>query len=358
MNSNLSPLEYYEGEQSQNTGRDTTSPPSPETSIQPPPPPSTSIRQPFPPDSVPSTQSEKHTCHSPSPTSPLEPTQPKGLPEPHGTTAAQPDPERIERVIKKALQLEIKFVRVLTHTRVEFSRKPVQFLDELRATLITLPVSSAFKHLKFLRKEKQRIQNATSTDEIFEILDDHWVYTDYELLQHIVQEFGESALKKEMSDYVEALERFEKETTIQDNSTAASESRYPKGHVCGGYVFSTVNLQLPKDPAVCTLYEVRQLSERLQKSACLMPYVLKKEAQPGSVIVTLVFPRTALELIIPALYREFPSTHQAVTVTIDKKLLKEYNEEYVKVCPINGLQAFMSLFPCVRPCCDMHGCTV
>ena len=206
-------------------------------------------------------------------------------------------------------------------------------MAELRIALATLPVSDKFKHLRFLRKHKQHIMNALSVDEIFEILDEYWDYTDYYLLQHLIQEFGGSRLKKEMREYVTALEQFEKRTTIQKSNTAASKSKYPKRHICGGYQFSTVDLHLRRDPTVCTLYEVRQKKELLVKRASLKPYVVRqKKARPGSVVISLVFPCSTLELILTALDEEFLEIHQIVSVIIDRKPMKEYSKEYVKVC--------------------------
>ena len=80
-------------------------------------------------------------------------------------------------------------MEVLTNAKIGFSRKPAPFLDEFHITLTTLPVSQRLKHLHFLRKQRQRIMNAKSIDEIFEILDDFWDYTDYALLQHLVEKF-------------------------------------------------------------------------------------------------------------------------------------------------------------------------
>ena len=109
----------------------------------------------------------------------------------------------------------------------------------------------------------------------FKILDNYWDYTDYALLQRLVDEFGESALKKEMSEYVAALEQFEKGTTIRESSTAASNSRHPKRDIPVKSDSSEVKLQLPRDPAVCTLYEARELTESLAKRSCLEPYAVR-----------------------------------------------------------------------------------
>ena len=154
-----------------------------------------------------------------------------------------------------------------------------------------------------------------------------------------MQEFGGNALKKEMSEYVAALVTFEQRTTIQQSNAAASDSRYPKQYVYGGYEFSMVDLKLRRDPAVCTLYEARELAESIAKRSCLEPYVVRqKKAFSGSVVVCLLFPCSALEVIIPRLDQQFLETHQIILVIIDQKPVEEYSEEYVKVCTYNSME--------------------
>ena len=256
-----------------------------------------------------------------------EATQPQDQATPQATATALPDSERVQKVAHEASQLQDQFVRVLTHTKIRLSRKPVEFLAELQMTLTDLPLSNKFKRLHFLETEKQEIENAKSVPEIFTILRRHWNYGDYALLQRLVQEFGDSALQSEMGEYVAALERFEKGTTIQDFSRAKPGDRDAP------YDFSKAVLQLNKDPSKCTLYEVRQLVESLATSACLDQYVMFLSGHfSGSVIIKLAFPRVALDLIISALNKAFQETHQIVSVAIDEKPLEEYSEEYVKVC--------------------------
>lgn len=264
-----------------------------------------------------------------------EATQPQSSLGPHGTAtyAVQPEPDRIKEVIEEAIEVDRKFVTLLIHTKLEFSKKSEDFLGKLRTTLVTLPVSRMFKHLCFLTSESEHIMNAKSVDEIFKILDKYWNYTNYTLLQYLVQEFGESTLKEEMCNYVAVLENFEKKTTILESNIAARNQRYPQKCLWGHFEFSRVIVKLPRDPAVCTLYEVRQLAENMVKRSCLEPYTWSQEVhQPRSVNVTLLFPRAALELIVSALDEEFLTMYQIITVTIDHKLLKQYNEDYVKVC--------------------------
>ena len=95
--------------------------------------------------------------------------------------------------------------------------------------------------------------NAKSVNEVFLILDKYWNYTNYALLQYLVQKFGESALKEEMSECVASLENFEKKTTTLESSIAARNGRYPQKFVWGHFELSRVMVKLPRDPAVCTL---------------------------------------------------------------------------------------------------------
>ena len=278
---------------------------------------------------------------SPPPPVPPPAAPAQGQLEPRGTAAALPSLGRIKEVADEALQLEDQFRDVVTNAQVEFSKKSKApgFLDEFRITLTKLPISQRFKHLHFLRKQRHRIMQAGSVDEIFEILDDFWDYTDYVLLQHLVERFGDEPLKKQMREYVATLEQFEKKTTIQESNTATSSSRYPeRGIVSFDFQlkfrddYSTVKLQLSRDPAVYTHYEARQVEESLAKRSCIEPFTVHLQVYPGSVTITLMCPRVALELILEALEKDFLETHHIVSATIDEKPLEEYSQEYVKVC--------------------------
>ena len=92
------------------------------------PPPSTSTSQPSTPFSAHCPQTEQHTYIS-YPMSPpelnlpeTEATHPQGLPRSSGTTTAQPNLAEVKGVSYEALQLDEKFLNVLTRTKMEFSR--------------------------------------------------------------------------------------------------------------------------------------------------------------------------------------------------------------------------------------------
>ena len=237
--------------------------------------------------------------------------------------------ERIKRVAKEASSLKTQFVSVLTHTQIFLSKKEIEsceFLTELRITLVNLPLSDEFKHYSFLRKKRRSIEEAENVSRIFKVLKHYWNYTDFSLLQHIIHEFGNDTVKGEIHLYASQLEDYEKRTTVKDFEDAVQDKKYFP------YDFSEAVFVVDKDPAVCTLYEIRQIVESQAHQSSLKPYTfLVKKARGNSVLITLAFPRDAIELLVPGLDEQFLSTHNIVSVTIDEKPLQIYSKEYLMV---------------------------
>lgn len=280
------------------------------------------------PHSLPNPQLAQHNSCSPPPSSP---------PNLNPPAQARLCEDRNTEVAREASSLEDQFREALTHTENHLQKKK-NILEELRTTLTNLRLSSKFKHLPFLRRRRKRIRmmfhfgrsqyisTARNIKEIFEILRDHWNWADFALLQLIVQEFGDRALQNEMKEYVAALTKFEKGTTIQEFTSARLHGRDAPDF------YSKIVLQVDLDPAVCTLHEVRQLAESLRKRSCLETYAdFLKNVCLSSVVIELACPSSALELVISALDRDFLDTHKIVSVTIDWKPLEEYSDECVKV---------------------------
>ena len=236
--------------------------------------------------------------------------------------------ERIRRVAEEASSFQEHFVTVLTHTQIYLSKREAacsDFLNGLCITLINLPLSTKFKHLLFLRTKRRQIEDAQSVSKVFEILEDLWNYTDYALLQRIVQEFADHEIREEMKVYTAELEEFEKRTTVKDFEDATGEKNTP-------YDYSEAIFEVRTDPSQCTLYQMRQIVMSLAHKSSLQCYApLVKGTRSNSVLITLAFPRDAIELLVPALDRRFLSTHNISSVTIDEKPLQTYSKEYLMV---------------------------
>ena len=236
--------------------------------------------------------------------------------------------ERIRRVAEEASSFQEHFVTVLTHTQIYLSKREAacsEFLNGLCITLINLPLSTKFKHLLFLRTRRRQIEDAQSVSKVFEILEDLWNYTDYALLQRIVKEFGNDQVQGEIKLYIETLEEFEKRTTVKDFEDATGEKNTP-------YDYSEAVFEVSTDPSRCTLYQMRQLVMSLAHKSSLQCYApLVKGTRSNSVLISLAFPRHAIKLLVPALDRDFLSTHNITSITIDEKPLQTYSKEYLMV---------------------------
>ena len=128
-----------------------------------------------------------------------------------------------------------------------------------------------------------------------------------------------------MKIYTAELEKFEKRTTVKDFEDATGEKNTP-------YDYSEVIFEVRTDPSQCTLYQMRQIVMSLAHKSSLQCYAaLVKGTRSNSVLITLAFPRDAIELLVPALDRRFLSTHNISSVTIDEKPLQTYSKEYLMV---------------------------
>ena len=228
----------------------------------------------------------------------------------------------------EASRLQEKFVSVLTDTKILFSEKESEsnkFLNRVRITLTTLPLSGNFQHTQFLQQAKERIENAKSIKEIFFILENHWNWSNYTLLQLLITKFGDDPLKKELKIYVEELHQFEKATPIEIFSHVKKGWKHPQ-------YLKKVILTLLNDGTELTLHDVRLLKEDIANKAALEPYaVYLDDIHSSAVVLTLVFPHDGLELFAPALSSDILAKYQITSVVIDGLPLEKYSQEYVEV---------------------------
>ena len=121
------------------------------------------------------------------------------------------------------------------------------------------------------------------------------------------------------------LHSFEKATSVQTFKSVKKGWEHP------AYLKQAI-LTLEKDEAELTLYDIRLLKEDIANEAALEVYALYlNDVHCSTVVVTLAFPRNALELFAPAVTSEFLSKHQITSVVIDGLPLEKYTQQYVKV---------------------------
>ena len=211
-------------------------------------------------------------------------------------------------IAEEAGRLQDNFVTVVAHMKISFKEKEAEsttFLTKFKTLLTTLPLSNKHERLYFLKEEKKCIDTAKDVEEILDILDPHWNYREYAFLERIIEEFGTSELKKEMKEYVAELENFEKTTSVEDYNSAAQDKIEIPAH------FKELAITQSKDPAQCSLYDVRQLKDEIVGRSTLTGYaVFLKSASPSSVKIVLAFPPDAYEEVLEALDEKFMKMHQ------------------------------------------------
>ena len=241
--------------------------------------------------------------------------------------------DRIDEVVVGANAVDDHFISILSDTKLHFSKKKQKnFLQKFCYELTTMPVSPRFKDMHFLEEKEAELKQAKDSDKIFYILQPYMSYTKYSLLQHIIDRFGNQKLRKKMNKYISALHKFEKKTTVQDYYHAVKQGSCPKG-------YSSVEIKRCRDPAICTLYDIRIMKDGIVEISTLMAYATSVESiYPSSVTVTFGFPHVARQLILESITDpQFIKTYQVALITIDGEQIYDGTHMPTKVSVVNAL---------------------
>ena len=233
------------------------------------------------------------------------------------------DTARMVKVANQAAELSDKFANVLSAAKTQLIRRESEpmFLKDFYTYLTTLPVSSKYKHLKFLKEEKPALKAAKDVDEMFDVIEPYLSHTDYSLLNSIIAQFCSEGLNKTMDSYILELEEFEKTTTVHDAQNTFYGGKVPNG-------FSPVVINTRLSSTECTLYNVRQIKDANRHAAALESYsVIQLAIHASAVTIVLAFPERALSLVAQAMTAEFLTAHDIESVFVDGKPLQSYIEE-------------------------------
>ena len=242
------------------------------------------------------------------------------------------DATSMGRTATRAAELSEKFRNVLSKTKIQLINRESEptFLTVFRTELTTLPMSTKYKHMKFLKDEKPALKAASDVDEIFDVIEPYMNHTDYSLLKFIIGTFCNDDLQKMMNSYILELEEFEKKTTVHDAQNIIHRGKIPNES-------KPVMVCTDLPPTVCTLYKVRQIREAIAAEAALEPYAhLQLAVHASAVTIVLAFPQHALSLVAQAMTTDFVSTHNIESVFVNEKTLQSYMKEVSKKikCPV------------------------
>ena len=239
------------------------------------------------------------------------------------------DPEKVAQAKATIEHLEDSFSDVMSDTCEELREKESKdpkFFNKFCNKLFLLPIAKKRIHVKFFHEKMDAIVDAKNVRKLFAILSSYCDYRNYELLLYIVNKFCESTLKSSMEKYCLNIEHFEKATTIDIYLVATSGDKKHSD------AFSQIVVKMDKQPSMCSLYELRKFAEDLADSSSLVRYSLFIQAiGPGSVVVELRFPPSAVGWVLAAMTPDFLHTHNLIEVTVDGQPLTtiEGDEEYL-----------------------------
>ena len=198
-----------------------------------------------------------------------------------------------------------------------------EFLIKVRVSVAVLPTSLKYQHSYFLEHHSSRIAKATTVEEIFSVLNTYWNFLNCSLLAHIISKFGDEGLKKQLSNYTQALQFFRTQTKITD---------FIKAHT--GYSnlppeFATLKAKMGSEWEQCTLEDAEELRKSMTKDSCTTDYTIYiTGGVPGSIYLAWSIPNHALHFIAAAMSSEFLQRYGIEEVTINGTNLEEYKHQH------------------------------
>ena len=120
----------------------------------------------------------------------------------------------VQFVQAKIKQFEKRFNALRKSTREYLERLGVP-VKRVADALTSLPPDDVDEHKLFLRDNLSALFQAPDHSELFGIMNIHWNYQNYQLLDHLIREFDLEGVKGEMKTYKEDLQQFRKKTPLK-----------------------------------------------------------------------------------------------------------------------------------------------
>ena len=120
----------------------------------------------------------------------------------------------VQNVQAEIRQFEKRFNALKKSSREYLERLGVP-VKRVADALTSLPADDMDEHKLFLKDNLSALYQAPDHSELFGTMNFHWNYQNYQLLDHVVQEFDLEGVKGEMKTYKEDLQQFRKKTPLK-----------------------------------------------------------------------------------------------------------------------------------------------
>ena len=185
--------------------------------------------------------------------------------------------------------------------------------ETLRYSLLCLPPNLKKEYRKFVREAKAEMKESESSEDIIDVIGEHFDYLNYSLLVYVVGLYGSDDLKKKMAEYVKLMESFRKETRLEVFSEVCDdEPEKVNGR------FATMVTKHEMDWKTATLEDVERFRIQVCRELSLYDFSLNLlKVARGCVEVTWRVPRSLVTFNCVKPSSQSMTDHHVTTLTID-----------------------------------------
>ncbi len=179
---------------------------------------------------------------------------------------------------------EAQFYSLQELAQVELTREGVT-VENFRQSLARLSSSIKAEHESFLKGKYATFKKAEAIEDIFFHLNFYLSFIDFSLLEHIINHFGSSDLKKKMSQYSMDMVQFRKTTTVAEIFPHLSGRPEPPPE------YVKLEMEFDYNPHTYTLEDLEQTRLKLGREFSLSKLALfLVKIVTGSVVLVCILP--------------------------------------------------------------------
>ena len=119
----------------------------------------------------------------------------------------------MEETSEKIDELQKEYIDISVCAAEELSSNVE--VKKLRYSLLCLPSNLKKEHKRFAREAKAQVKQAESSEDIIDVIGEHYDYLHYSLLKYVIDLYGGQKLKEKMAKYAEKIKVFRMETRLQ-----------------------------------------------------------------------------------------------------------------------------------------------
>ena len=208
---------------------------------------------------------------------------------------------RGNEVVKKDIEsLEIKFNLLISDIKQQLISEKKK-TDDLHEKLLYLPQPLQTVFSPCLEDNYRRLDRCDSLDhkKFFSVLHNCWNFIDSDLLEYIIQQYGNEKVTRAMDNYLRELEEFRKRTTVHQ-LVVNMGSTYKASEIPQNYIQCVAKLD--RDAETCTLQELESLRKEVKnfigylplRTTCAAMYL--HDVKTSSVIVVWLVPIETVDI--------------------------------------------------------------